>query len=316
MADEKIILAHCTKTGKKFCIEAKKKGQSYEAVNFIDLSDSDYSKLSSEIACKRLLTGDNLIACRYCQSRKVAGCSCNRAKKRCNSNGKYDFQCIYCDSLVLDAPKSAKKKIYVTSKHYDDIGEVLSSLDLRYSSFHGKYDCDILFINCGTKDTIDPKKLSAFVHDGGCLYASDLASSHIQSAFPGMITFKNNGIKCKIKVDVVDAELLQITGPQIEIEFDLGSWSVLDETKGKVLLRAAQGNKYSGRPIMISFTYGKGVVFYTSFHNHAQATEKEKMLLQLLLLKQIGTSSNQSIEQVGSLMGLNISSMKDKFKKG
>ena len=186
---------------------------------------------------------------------------------------------------------------------------------LPYSPFSGKYDCDILFINCGTNDYINPKELAAFVYNGGCLYASDLASSHIQAAFTGMISFSNSGSKCKIKADVVDSELLQITGRQIEIEFDPGSWSALDKTQGKVLLKASQNNPYSGRPIMISFKYGKGVVFYTSFHNHTQASEKEKMLLQLLLLKQIGMSSNKSIEQIGSLMGLNIASMNERFKK-
>ena len=29
-------------------------------------------------------------------------------------------------------------------------------------------------------------------------------------------------------------------------------------------------------PIMIMKKYGKGIVFYTSFHNHAQSSEKEK----------------------------------------
>lgn len=315
MAGEKIMLAHCSKTGKKFCIEVKKSGSTYEAVNFVDLSDSDYAKLSSEISPATIVSAGNLVSCRYCQSRKIAGCSCNRKRKQCILKAKYDFQCIYCDSLALDSPKSAQKKIYVTSKHYDDIGEVLSTLKLAYSPFSGKYDCEILFINCGTSDFINPKELADFVHSGGCLYASDLASSHIQAAFPGMISFSNSGSKCKIFADVVDSEVLQITGRQIEIEFDLGSWSVLDKTQGKVLLKASHNNPYSGRPIMISFKYGKGVVFYTSFHNHTQASEKEKMLLQLLLLKQIGTSSNQTIEQIGSLMGLNIASMKDGFKK-
>ncbi len=315
MAGEKILLAHCPKTGKKFCVEVKKNGLTYEAVNFVDLSESDYAKLSSEISPATVVSADNLVACRYCQSRRVAGCSCNRRRKQCSSKGKYDFQCIYCESLVLDPPKSAQKKIYVTSKHFDDIGEVLSTLKLSYTPFSGKYDCDILFINCGTSDFINPKELAAFVYIGGCLYASDLASSHIQAAFPGMISFSNTGSQCKMSAEVVDPELLQITGRQIEIEFDLGGWSVLDKTQGKILLRASQNNAYSGRPIMISFKYGKGVVFYTSFHNHTQASEKEKMLLQLLLLKQIGTSSNQTIEQIGSLMGLNIASMKDRFKK-
>lgn len=315
MAERKIVLAHCSKTNRKFCLEVEKKFSDFEVVNFIDLKDAEYNSLISEITDNSLKSAQNLIPCRYCQSRKVAGCSCNRKHKQCDSKIKYDFQCLYCDSLVLDPPKSAKKKIYVTSKHYDDIGTVLSSMRLDYSPFCGKYDCDILFINCGTSDTINPKELAAFVYNGGCLYASDLASSHIQAAFPKMISFSNTGEKGKIKADVVDDELRQITGNRIEIEFDLGCWSVLDKTQGKILLKSSLGNKYSGKPIMVSFRYGKGIVFYTSFHNHAQASDKEKMLLQLLLLKQIGASSNQSIEQVSSLIGLNITSMKDRFKK-
>lgn len=311
----KIILAHCNKTGKKLCIEVKKETFKYEAVNFIDLSDSDYEKLGSEMVCDELFSAKNLIPCRFCGSRKVSGCSCNRKRKQCKAKDKYDFQCLYCDCLSIDPPKSVQPKIYVTSKRYDDIGEVLRSMKLSYKPFAGKYDCDILFINCGSKDPINSNELAAFVNRGGCLYASDLASSHIKAAFPGMITFSNNGDSCKIYADVVDQELLQITGKQVEIEFDLDSWSVLSDTKGKILLKASQGNAYSGKPIMVSYRYGKGVVFYTSFHNHAQASEQEKMLLQLLLLKQIGARSNQDIEQVSALMGLNISDMKKRFKK-
>lgn len=315
MADESIILAHCSKTGKKFCIEVKKKGSGYQAVNFVDLSDGNYNSLVSELSCESLTSADNLLPCRYCQSRKVSGCSCNRKRKRCGKGDKYDFQCLYCDSLQMDQPESMWQKIYVTSKHYDDIGEVLRSINLDFEPFVGKYDCDILFINCGTSDHIDSRELASFVNRGGCLYASDLASSHIQAAFPGKISFSNTGSSCKIFADVIDQELLQITDRQIEIQFDLGSWSVLNQTKGKVLLRASQGNAYSGKPIMISFQYGRGVVFYTSFHNHAQVSEKEKMLLQLLLLKQMGANSNKSIKQMGDLVGLNIASMKDRFKR-
>ena len=35
----------------------------------------------------------------------------------------------------------------------------------------------------------------------------------------------------------------------------------------------------------------------------------------ILLLKQISTSSNQTMEQTGSLLGMNIASMKEKFQK-
>ena len=70
MAGEKILLAHCPKTGKKFCVAVKKSGSTYEAVNFVDVSDSDYAKLSSEISPVTLDSASNLVACRYCQSRK------------------------------------------------------------------------------------------------------------------------------------------------------------------------------------------------------------------------------------------------------
>lgn len=210
MADESIILAHCSKTGKKFCIEVKKKGSGYQAVNFVDLSDGNYNSLVSELSCESLTSADNLLPCRYCQSRKVSGCSCNRKRKRCGKGDKYDFQCLYCDSLQMDQPESMRQKIYVTSKHYDDIGEVLRSINLDFEPFVGKYDCDILFINCGTSDHIDSRELASFVNRGGCLYASDLASSHIQAAFPGKISFSNTGSSCKIFADVIDQELLRL----------------------------------------------------------------------------------------------------------
>ena len=315
MNSEKIVLARCRKINRKYCLEIKQSGQISEVVNFIELSDDEYHLLSTDIHVDRIRSANNLIPCRYCGSRAVAGCSCNRKRKQCESYKKYDFQCLYCDSLIIDEPTATNKKIVVTLKHWDDIGEVLSSMNLEFSSFCGEYNCDILFINCGTSDPINAKDLASFVYNGGCLYASDLSSSHIQAAFPGMLSYSNIGTVCKIHADVCDTELLQIAGKQIEIEFDLGGWSVIEKTKGQVLLRASQGSIYAGKPIMVSFRYGKGIVFYTSFHNHAQASEKEKMLLQLLLMKQIGASSHKTIEQVGSLLGLNISTMKERFSK-
>ena len=315
MADGKIVLAHCEKTGKKFCMEVRRNCGTDSVVNFVELTDAEYKALFSEISSEGLCSAQNLLPCRYCGSRKVAGCSCNRRRNQCRKKGEYDFQCLYCDSLSVDPPRSSKRKIYVTSACFDNIGEVLTAMGLQYSAFSGSFDCDILFINCGTSDRIDPRMLEAFVKNGGCLYASDLASSFIASAFPGMISYENEGVPCRLAADVVDTELLQITGRHIDIEFDLSGWSVLKKTQGRVLLKASGNSKYAGRPIMISFTYGKGVVFYTSFHNHTQASEKEKLLLQLLLAKQIGTSSDQSVEQVLAGMGINITVLKDKFRQ-
>ena len=159
MADEKLILAHCGKTGKKFCIEVKNKNGRYMAVNFVELSGSAYDSLTSELRGDGLKSADTLLACRFCGSRAVGGCSCNRRRKQCSSAGKYDFQCLYCDQLILDPPRSAKKTIYVSSSGFDNIGDVLTSMGVSFSPFTGRFDCDILFLNCGTKDYVDTAQL-------------------------------------------------------------------------------------------------------------------------------------------------------------
>lgn len=316
----KLVLAHCSEKNRHFCLEVKENGTKYSVVNFIELSQAEKSHIPADYVEGNLITAANLVPCKKCGTRVVGSCNCAKNSERCK-NGKFNFDCLYCKSLQLDKPKSKDLRILVSSPCFDDIAQVLDSLKLKYGLYNGEFDCDLLFINCGTEDYFDSNELAKFVEDGGCVYISDLASFILSEAFPDIVEFSNNGEACKIKADVVDTELMQIAGTQLDIEFDLGSWSViekyrnLEKANGKVLLRAAQGNKYAGKPIMISFQYGKGTVFYTCFHNHAQASEKEKMLLQLLLLKQIGTSSNQTVEQVGSLMGLNITLMKEKFKR-
>ena len=272
--------------------------------------------LTSDPVGAGLVTANNLIPCRHCGSRKIGGCSCARTRKTCRAGDKYDFQCAYCDQLVIDKPVFEQPKIYVSSPHYDDVAKILDSMGLEYSLFNGNYDCDILFLNCGTSDAVDASKLRAFVQDGGCVYASDWAEQFVNQAFPGKMRTIRNGEKCKIHVEVVDPEVKQIVGEEIEVEFDLSAWARIEEAPDcKVLLRTTGGIGLLKKPIMISFQYGNGVVFYTSFHNHTQASEKEKMLLQVLLLKQMGTTKKLSVEEMGSLVGLNISSMKRKFKE-
>jgi len=265
-----------------------------------------------------LTTADNLIPCDKCGTRTVASCKCSEKSERCK-NGSYNFGCLYCRRLELERT-TLEPVIYVSSPRFDDIGQVLRGMKLDYKPYKGDFDCDLLFINCGTSDTFDPKRLARFVHEGGCVYISDQASSVLSLAFPGILEFSNRGNAGKVDADVVDPELEEIAGKSIRVEFDLGLWSVitnhsgLEKVNGRVLLRAAQGTTYAGKPLMVSFKHGAGTVFYTCFHNHTQASEKEKMLLQLLLLKQLGARSNQSVEEVSSLVGLNIALMKEKFK--
>jgi hypothetical protein len=315
MAETKLIKAYCQKTNKNYCIEVQHKKGNWQAVNFIDLTDEQARKIKTEENVFRLTTNQSILPCYKCGKRNISGCSCAKKSALCMS-GKYFYQCVYCNDLIITPPISKEKKILVTSPCYDDIGELLNSMKVSYQPFSGNFDCDILFINCGTSDNVDPSKLVSFVKSGGCVYASDLTDTLIQLAFPDFCNFGGHeGEVCKINAEVTDNELKQIIGNTIEIEFDMGVWAILNSTSGKTLLKAASGNKYSGKPIMVQKNYGKGHIFYTCFHNHAQASEKEEMLLQLLLLKQLGTNANMTIEEMGGLLGINLASMKERFKK-
>lgn len=201
-------------------------------------------------------------------------------------------------------------KIHVTTPQYDNIAKVLKSINVNYSSFKGKYDCDLLFINCGTADSIDLKLLNEFVKKGGTVYASDLTSSLMTSSFPSLFTFKGNvGQSRKMKAKVIDDELKAIIGETVSVNFDMGGWSVLGSIKsGKIILESD-----NGMPIMVHIPFGKGNIFYTCFHNHAQASKKESILLRLLVLKQISQAKSSSIEKVSEALDINLSDYKKEF---
>ena len=76
------------------------------------------------------------------------------------------------------------RRIYATSPGRGNIGEVLSSMGVLFEPFRGEFDCDLLFVNCGTKDLLDPASLQRLVDAGGCLYASDATSSLIAGDLP------------------------------------------------------------------------------------------------------------------------------------
>ena len=202
------------------------------------------------------------------------------------------------------------RKIYVTSPGYDNIGEVLSSMGVMFEPFRGEFDCDLLFVNCGTRDLLDPASLQRFVRAGGCLYASDLTSSLIAGAFAGMFRFGGSGRAGMVAANILDDELCQVVGDAIDVHFDMGSWSVLEGCQGETLVEAAAGTVYAGRPLMVEVEYEDGAVFYTSFHNRAQVSEQEKVLLQLLVLKQISTSSNTSVAQASQSLGISLTALK------
>lgn len=192
-------------------------------------------------------------------------------------------------------------RIVVTSPQYDDIGQVLRMLDRPYTNYNPStgFDCDMFFLNCGTNDPVDQQFLRNFVAKGGILYASDLTSSLIEAAFPGIFNFSSGGKSGHVESIVRDEELRNIMGNSVTIYFDLGNWSILNSiNKGQIILESAQ----NGKPIMVQVPFERGTIFYTCFHNHVQANAKEKGVLQLLTAKLFANFGKTSVE--GALKGM------------
>ena len=208
-----------------------------------------------------------------------------------------------------------QRKVYVTAPGNDNIGQILTSMKVGYEPFAGKYECSILFVNCGTPDRVDATALAEFVRAGGCLYASDHADHLVNQAFPNLFTFGGRvGRAGHVTTTVVDPELAEIIGTTITIQFDMGAWTMMHRCEGDTLLRA-KGGTYGGMPIMAYAEYGHGSVFYTCFHNRAQASEQERRLLQLLVLKQMSVTSRTTVEQAGRSLGISLVAMRQDFRR-
>lgn len=325
------LAGHCTIKNKSVGFQFISEPGVYKLGGSFTISGSVPKKDEGEESNGRFVYGDSYAGCRLCGNKYVYQCCLCGSFNCYDGTAKKNAVCPVCrkpsdipatisKNIVCstEPPKKKNIRIAVSSPCYDDIGAILDSLNIRYKSFEDAgFNCDILFLNCGTEDEVEPSKLEQFVSNGGCLYASDLTFDHIlRYSFNKQFVQHSHGDACKIWATVDDPELRSIVGNRIEIEFDLSAWVVLKSSSGTTLLSAANGNKYSGLPLMVRVPYGKGVIFYTSFHNYAQASEKEKALLQLLILKQIGSNSDMSIEEVSNNMGVNINSIKAKFSGG
>ena len=186
-------------------------------------------------------------------------------------------------------------------------------MNIQYSPFSSiGFNCDILFINCLTRDIIDTTQLRNFVENGGCLYASCYADSIVKTAFPGIFESNHDGAPHDEYVSVEDPELKSIVGASIPVKFDTAWAQLYSARSSNCILRSSMGVK---RPIMVSVKFGRGMIFFTCFHNHVQTSEKEKALLQLMVLRQIGINGNMTLTETSKALGVNIEEIKAKFRR-
>jgi len=177
---------------------------------------------------------------------------------------------------------------------------------------------DVIFVNCSGSNSsyaaAAASRLRNWVNSGGYLYASDWAYEYITAAFPGYITFPASpkiGNSQIITANVEDAGLRSYLGAsQIPITYDLGGWVVINSLASSVktylsgtfttssaslakgingpqvrLAENPEGGLQATRtgPLMVSFAYGSGGVFYTTFHHHAQSTTDQQIIRYLVL---------------------------------
>ena len=303
----KLIKAYCPKSDSYFLYEVDTVNGKDVITNFLPVTKAQYDKLSSNASTTTIHT--NLQANRQ-NGKRVAHESERYSPQTCRKGKPYDFQCAYCKQLQVESFSSGKSLeecvIEVSSPHYDDIGEVLSEMGLSYRGIDPQLSCDLLFLNCGTEDYVDPSVLRSFVENGGILYASDFAISYINDAFPWLLSWTGDTSACHAQAYIEDREIASLIGSRINIFFDLDVWKMVTKHKGEVLMSADIPGKGKQIPIMVKFDIGKGHIFYTSFHNHEVAGKQEKNLLKLFLCKQLGASTKKSVSDVAALLGLNI----------
>ena len=239
----------------------------------------------------------------------------SRFPKGIRYNAEYKG-CPYCEKVedLAEISRNVRTEysIAVSEPGCDDIGSILDSMGIKYEPYSAiRYNCDILFINCLTSDEFDSGELKKYVEEGGCLYASCYADEIVKPAFREMIESDHSGSPHKELVLVEDEELKEIVGNSIMVEFDTAWAQIYKAYDARVILRSSKTNL----PIMISANRGNGMIFFTCFHNRAQASEKEHALLQLMVLRQIGANSGKSLEAAGREFGVDVDRIKATFQR-
>ena len=156
-------------------------------------------------------------------------------------------------------------------------------------------------------ETIDSlyKNVRQFVRGGGTLYVSDLHFDVLAIAFPEFIDDDTvgRGAVQTVEARVVEEGLRKQLGDQIPLRFDMKAWRPAAFKTHKVTTyleaeyRLVDGPMRTG-PLLVRFPYGKGTVIFTSFHNEAQNSDLETLLLRYLVFATVTARQDENVRQV------------------
>ncbi|MCL2564263.1 MAG: hypothetical protein FWE24_00425 [Defluviitaleaceae bacterium] len=189
-------------------------------------------------------------------------------------------------------------KIGVTHAHHDNVGQILrffgAGVDFYELSHSDLSNLEKLseffavFINCGSHNGLNSRILRAYVEQGGIVYASDLAGEPLAAAFPDM--FEYMAVEPSLTVrnaDIVHSSLAShMRINQLDVVFNMGGWYVITNLAEEATTYISGHVPNHGTvPLAISFNYGEGTVFYTSFHNSAQVTSNMINFIEYLIFR-------------------------------
>ena len=175
-------------------------------------------------------------------------------------------------------------KIGVTHPGNDNVGQILNFFgsgvdfyelthaDLRSPERLNEFFA--IFINCGSHDA-QPRVLRTYVEQGGIVYASDHAGGPLTVAFPDVFQYEVVVPSLTVRsANIPHASLAShMDIDNLDVIFNLGSWYVISElSEDATVYIEGYVPSHGHVPLAVSFEYGDGTVFFTSFHNNAQAT--------------------------------------------
>lgn len=195
------------------------------------------------------------------------------------------------DIAILDAVKDTD--IICVRGTYDHIHLVLEAIGIPFSHVHPQSLLKMelkpeqtIYINCPSSFPVEvAAKLRGFVEQGGQLITTDWALKHVlEKAFPGTVRYSGTSTGDEVvAIEIVEKDDDILRG-FLEQEKDAAPvwWlegssypiEVLDKKKVKVLVRSDElKRRYKHDPVIISFEWGKGIVYHMISHFYLQRSE-------------------------------------------
>jgi len=211
-------------------------------------------------------------------------------------------------------------KIGITHASHDNVGQILhyfgggaNFVSLGHEELNNLEQLRefyAIFVNCGSHVVINPRILQSYVYQGGIVYASDLAATPLAQAFPGMFTYASVSPDMTVRsAQIPHSTLASHMGVDaLDVIFNMGGWNVITQISEGVTTYI-QGNVpgHGVSPLAISFEYGEGAVFFTSFHNNAQATNHMINFIEYLIFRIKFIEADRTMQYLAQAHGFDYS---------